>query len=307
MAATCRSIAQTENHAPRVRDSRAAIQGMKRQLSALVSFAVLSAISLAFPPKSRGQTLPPIGGGYTDVIAIPVTDPAIKAIGGALFKPAGAGPFPAIIYMPGCGGIDPTVQRTLQTATIEHLRSKGVATLIVDSFTPRNEPKGVCANLGNLDGERATQYATRDGNDALAAVAVLKAMPEINAKHIFLIGFSLGGTSSLRATDTKNPASRGAGVAGVIAYYPFCYDGVDPSVPVLALVGEKDDWTPAAKCQAVTGKSNFELIVYPGMTHSFATPFPKPVDILGHQLVYDEKAAQDAQQRADVFMAAQMK
>jgi dienelactone hydrolase len=212
----------------------------------------------------------------TDVIAIPVNDPAIKAIGGALFKPAGAGPFPGVIYM-------------------------------LDSFTPRNEPKDACANLGNLDGEKAMQYVTRGSNDALAAVAVLKAMPEIDAKHIFLAGFSLAGTSSLLANDTKNPASRGAGVAGVIAYYPFCYDGVDPSVPVLALVGEKDDWTPAAKCQAVTGKSNFELVVYPGITHAFAVPFPKPTDNLGHHLVYDEKATQDAQQRADAFMAARMK
>jgi hypothetical protein len=45
------------------------------------------------------------------------------------------------------------------------------ATLIVDSFAPRNEPKGVCANLGNLDGEKAMQYATRGSNDALAAVS----------------------------------------------------------------------------------------------------------------------------------------
>jgi len=277
---------------------------MTRQFSGLVSVAVVSAIALlAFPPVSRGQTPPSIGGGYTDVIAIP---PAIEVIGGALFKPAGAGPFPAVIYMSGCGGIDPPANRAQQTATIDHLRSKGVAALIVDSFTPRNEPKGVCANLGNLDGETAIQYASRGSNDALAALKVLKAMPDIDTKHIFLMGFSLGAYSSLLATDTKSP-NHDAKVAGVIAYYPFCYDGVDPSVPVLVMIGEKDDWTPAAKCQAVTGKSNFEIVVYPGVTHAFAVPFPKPVDVLGHHLVYDENAAQDAQQRADAFMAAQMK
>jgi dienelactone hydrolase len=281
---------------------------MKRQFLAYVGVAVLSAAAmLAFSPASSGQTAPAIGGGYTDVTAIPANDPAIKAIGAALFKPAGAGPFPAVVYMTGCGGIDSPVNRAQQKTTTDHLLAKGIAILIVDSFSPRNEPKGVCANLGNLDGEKATQYATRGSNDAPAAVAVLKAMPEIDAKHIFLTGFSLGGTSSLLATDTKNPASQGAGVAGVIAYYPFCYDGVDPSVPVLALVGDKDDWTGAAKCQAVTGKSNFELVVYPGITHAFATPFPTPVELLGHHLVYDEKTAEDAQQRADAFLAAHMK
>ena len=122
--------------------------GMKRQFSGSVSVAVLSAIALlAFPPVSRGQTPPPMGGGYTDVISIPVNDPAIKAIAGALFKPAGAGPFPAVIYMSGCAGINSPLERAQHKATIDHLLSKGVATLIIDPFTPRNEPEGVCANL----------------------------------------------------------------------------------------------------------------------------------------------------------------
>jgi dienelactone hydrolase len=138
-------------------------------------------------------------------------------------------------------------------------------------------------------------------------VALLKGMPEIDAKNIFLVGFSIGAVSSLIAIDSKSPASHNGAVAGVIAYYPFCYDGVDPSVPVLLMIGEKDDWTPAAKCQAVAGKTNFEIVVYPGATHVFNTPAEKPRDVLGHHLVYDEKATQDAQQRADALMAAHMK
>jgi dienelactone hydrolase len=51
----------------------------------------------------------------------------------------------------------------------------------------------------------------------------------------------------------------------------------------------------------------FELLVYPCITHAFATPFPNPVDVLGHHLVYDAKTAQDAQQRADAFIAAHLK
>ena len=73
------------------------------------------------------------------------------------------------------------------------------------------------------------------------------------------------------------------------------------------MIGEKDDLTPATKCQAVTGKTDFEVVVYPGDTHAFTMPFPTPVDLLGHHMVYDEKSMQDAQQRADTFMAAQMK
>jgi dienelactone hydrolase len=128
-------------------------------------------------------------------------------------------------------------------------------------------------------------------------------MPDIDSKHIFLQGYSFGAIGSLIAIDKKNPAS----VAAVIAYYPFCYDGVDPSVPVLVLIGEKDDWTPAAKCQAVTGKADFNVVVYPGDTHAFTMNFGKPIDFAGHHMEYDEKATQDAQQRADAFMATHMK
>jgi dienelactone hydrolase len=263
--------------------------------------------ALSCTTSLQAQASPAIGGGYADVTAIPVNDPAIKAIGGALFKPAGAGPFPAVVYMTGCGGIDGPLLRVTQKTIIDHLLAKGVAILIVDSFIPRNEPGGVCPNLGPLDEAKATEYATRGSNDALAAVAVLKGKSEIDAKHIFLAGFSLGGTSSLLAIDSKNAASRDRSIAGVIAYYPFCYDGVSPSVPVLVMMGDKDDWTPAAKCQAVTGKTNFEIVVYPGITHAFNQPAEKPRDYLGHHLVYDEKATQDSQQRADAFIAAHMK
>jgi len=73
------------------------------------------------------------------------------------------------------------------------------------------------------------------------------------------------------------------------------------------MVGEKDDWTPAAKCEAVTGKCNLKTIVYPGVTHAFTMPFPKLVDVFRHHLAYDEKAMRDAQQHADAFITTQMK
>jgi hypothetical protein len=43
---------------------------------------------IVFPSLASSQTAPPMGGGYKDVIPIPVDDPATKAIAGALFKPA---------------------------------------------------------------------------------------------------------------------------------------------------------------------------------------------------------------------------
>lgn len=266
-------------------------------LTAVAISATLGVSTLAW-----AQTAPPMGGGYTNAIPIPVDDPTTKAIAGALFKPTGAGPFPAVIVIGGCNGVSPS-QRT--KGLIDSLLSKGVATLIVDPFTPRNEPKGICQTMANLNDESDAQlqYVTRGGNDALAALNVLQAMPDIDANHVFLLGYSYGSIASLSAINKKNHAK----VAGVVAYYPFCYEDDDPSAPVLVLIGEKDDWTPAAKCQALASKTNFEVVVYPGASHAFNVPYDKPVEMLGHHLEYDQKAAQDALQRADAFLDAHMK
>jgi hypothetical protein len=63
---------------------------MKRSFSASVTVATLWTTAIVvFPSMSKAETAPPMGGGYTDVIPIPVNDPAVKAISGALFKPTG--------------------------------------------------------------------------------------------------------------------------------------------------------------------------------------------------------------------------
>ena len=272
-------------------------------LASVIAVAISATLGVSIP--AAAQTVPPMGGGYTNVIPIPVDDPTTKAIAGALFKPTGKGPFPAVVYISGCNGVFPI---GLTKPTIDRLLSKGVATLIIDPFTPRNETQGICPTMANVNDKSDAQlkYVARGGNDALAALNVLEAMPDIDTNHVFLLGYSYGAIASLSAMNKKNPANH-AKVAGVVAYYPFCYEDDDPSVPVLVLVGEKDDWTPAASCQPFASKTNFEVVVYPGATHAFNIPFEKPVEMLGHHMEYDEKAAQDAQQRADAFMDAHMK
>src|SRR5258708_7390238 len=80
------------------------------------------------------------------------------------------------------------------------------------------------------------KYAMRGGNDAVAAVKVLKGMPDIDPDRIFVQGYSYGATSSLFATDAKTPGAHDTQIAGVIAYYPYCYDNLVPSRPTLVLI-----------------------------------------------------------------------
>ena len=273
-------------------------------LMSVTALAVGATLGLTIP--AAAQTAPTMGGGYTNVIPIPVDDPTTKVIAGALFKPAGKGPFPVVVYMSGCYGLglnNPS-ELVLERTAIDHFLTKGVATFIVDPFTPRNEPEGVCAKLNN---NTLAQYFTRGGNDAVAALKVVKSLPDIEPNRVFLQGYSFGAISSLFAVDPNTPGAHDAKIAGLIAYYPYCDDKVASSVPTLVLIGEKDDWTPAALCQKVSDQPNFEVAVFPDSYHSFVSPMGKPMEYLGHHIAYNEKAALDAQVRADAFLDAHLK
>ena len=87
--------------------------------------------------------IPILGGGYKDAIAIPVDDPATRAIAGALFRPAGAGPFPAVIYMGTCAEMNSGEERFAHSAVRDRLLAKGFAMLVIDPYWPRQEWQGV--------------------------------------------------------------------------------------------------------------------------------------------------------------------
>ena len=245
-----------------------------------------------------------MGGGYANVIPIPVDDPQVKAIAGALFKPEGAGPFPGVVYMPVCGGLLWEEELAVEKRVAEHLLLSGFAVLIVDPYTPRNEYGGVCTKAGLEGEEMARRIAVRGAYDGLAGARALAATPGVDPKRIFLHGYSQGAVNVLGAVDAALPPKYEAKVAGVVAYYPYCFEGIRPLVPTLVFVGDKDTLTPASLCQAVKDP-NLEVVVYPGATHGFA--MPEGMEFGGERFIHDEGATRDAEQRADAFMAAHMK
>jgi dienelactone hydrolase len=259
--------------------------------AAVSALAIVAGGMVTQPSASVAQT-PKMGGGYKDVIAIPVDDPQTKAIAGALFKPAGAGPFPAVIYMGTCASINSGEERFVQTSLRERLLAKGFAVLIVDPYWPRQEWQGVC-DKAKVGGE----YDARGGKDILAAMDVLAAIPGIDANHIFVQGYSLGASAALSAIDVGNAGAHKAKLAGAIAFSPHCGKDAAPSAPALILTGDKDRWTPAARCRAIERASNVKVVVYPGVGHGFALPF-------GDHAQYDHNAAGDAKTRAEAFLDA---
>ena len=68
-------------------------------------------------------------------------------------------------------------------------------------------------------------------------------------------------------------------VRGFVAFYPGCnfYDrraGWAPSAPLLIVMGEADDWTPAEPCRRLAAKfpERIKLVLYPGAYHDFDAP-----------------------------------
>ena len=159
--------------------------------------------------------------------------------------------------------------------------------------------QGVCDKLQDFG------LYTRRANDAFAAATVLTSMPDIDAKHIFLQGYSDGAGAATFAVRPDIVQYHDTKFAGVVAFYPFCLDYMTFAAPTLMLAGEKDELDPSSKCQTIKDKTNLEVVVYPGATHAFALPGADPNS--AYHPVYDEKAAQDALQRVDAFVAAHLK
>lgn len=191
---------------------------------------------------------------------------------GKLFRPKGAGPFPAVVLMHGCGGWQPAVTYSLQ-AHAEYLTRHGYVVLSLDSFGPRRNTGGkVCESYKALGDAR--DYRSYDAFDALK---YLQAQDYVNADNVFLMGQSNGGSVAINVAKASAPGRYGktdAGFRGVVAYYPWCgaFGGssVDLGAPLLVFGGAKDDWVPPKGCEKVRAKgADMQVKIYPRAAHSF--------------------------------------
>ena len=102
-----------------------------------------------------------------------------------------------------------------------------------------------------------------------------------------------------------------------IAFYPFCISDRSFGIPVLVLIGSKDDWTPATFCRDLLAKSSRDgkpitLKVYDGVFHGFDDADLGPgLFISGepggkHWLQYDRDAHQDAIEQVERFLGSHM-
>jgi dienelactone hydrolase len=226
---------------------------------------------------------------------------------GDISKPTGNGPFPAVVLMHGCGGWQPAVRHAMNEYA-DFLVGKGFAVLSVDSFGPRNRGGGAVCESVPLQVD-ALDYRTHDAYDALR---YLQAQAFVDARSIFLMGQSNGGSVAINVAKGDPPHRKNAangGYRAVVAYYPWCGSfgthKVDLAAPLLVFGGGQDSWTPVQECQGVqSAGAELEVVVYPAAAHSFDLEIA-PQRYLGNLVGLDKPAAVDSRERMASFFMRQ--
>ncbi len=214
---------------------------------------------------------------------------------GLLQMPEGEGPFPAVILMHGCAGIE-----IWNTMWSERLTAWGFAVLNVDSFTPR----GLSYICDGSDVGSASSWGR--ALDAFGARAYLSSLESIDPTRIAVMGMSHGGASVLEAVEKAT--SVGASTEpfrAAIALYPLCNPMRQVATPVLILIGDKDSWASSEWCakyvDALPVPNDVTLRIFQGAHHLFDVE-GLDTEELGLTLRYDAEAASEATALIKAFL-----
>lgn len=250
------------------------------------------------------------------------TPGAPATISAALVRPEGAGPFPAVVQLHGCAGLEAQSFRWARW-----LAERGYVALLVDSFGSRGL-RGDCRSSPD------DPPVTARFDDAFGALRYLQARPDVRADRVAAIGWSQGGVYAIAVINgpsLERARRRGVelppvGFAAAVGIYPGgCFSLVGERVvrPLLVLIGEADDWTPAAKCREMVEAmrsrgADASIVTYPGAYHYFDVE-GRRLELLaevenenrpggfGATVSYQAEAAADARRRLEDFLAGHLK
>jgi dienelactone hydrolase len=249
---------------------RYAVPGLAQNLAS-VTFKTLRLAFGAALVISIGWTGAPAAA--PDHVDIPNGDLTLHA---SLYRPEGAGPFPAVVALHDCSGLvhhRPLTETRHYIEWARLLAADGFVVLFPDSFGSRG--------IGSQCREQNRKvHASRERvADANAARRWLQAQNYVKPDRVSLLGWSNGGIAALWAVrPTATPRDGSTDFRSAVTFYPGCRrlreTAWSARVPTLILVGGADDWTPAAVCeQMVAGahdrSARVQIIVYPGAQHEF--------------------------------------
>jgi dienelactone hydrolase len=255
------------------------------------------------------------------VMFMNVTPTSPQEITAVMVRPAGSGPFPAVVQLHGCAGVEATSYRWARW-----FADHGYVALVVDSFTTR-------ATRPDCKSAPDEPPITTRLDDAFGGHRYLQSLPFVRADRIASVGWSQGAVYALAVINGPSldrARKRGVsipdpGFSAAIGFYPDCHSLIAEQVirPLLVLIGSADDWTPAVKCEqmAIAMRSrgaDVTLVVYPGAYHYFDVEGQRFEGLagvendntptgLGATVSYNPAAAKDAYVQVERFLARHLK
>ncbi|MFT8244432.1 dienelactone hydrolase family protein [Roseomonas sp. BN140053] len=254
-----------------------------------------------------GVALLPRAAPAQELVRFP--GPAGATLRALLVLPEGSRPGIPVVALHGCGGLGgPATPPRLPAREADwarRLSALGHPVLFPDSFGSRGMTE-VCAAPEN----GITPEATRR-DDALAAAAWANRQNWARPGGAVLLGWSHGGSTALSATNMPVPPGL---VRAAVALYPGCVrpgrpvPDFRPVAPVLMLLGEADNWTPAAPCRVLAERAGpgVTVVSYPGAQHGFDQPDMPVRSLSGLSTTADgggtARMGTDAAARADALV-----
>jgi len=220
-----------------------------------------------------------------------------------LWRPSGAGPFPAVVVLHGCGGVGAG-----SLGWAERLAGWGYLAAVVDSLRPR-KLGDICATGWLLSSEVRAQ-------DAFNAAAYLRTLPEIDGDRVGLMGFSHGGSSAIAAALAEPGPDDSAArpFQAAVAFYPYCPTAIPTrfSTDLLIVIGQDDELNSADRCRYFVEENRDvrhapTIKVYPGAAHAFDVPGLDTLSATGGRMRENPEAATASFEVTRRFLAERLK
>jgi len=265
-----------------------------------VSFLVTGLLAVAAPVMAQPDTV------YFDSL-----DQKTRIVG-YLFKPAGSGPYPAIVLLHGragpysindnadCALVAKAVSSPCNAGTLskrhamwgQYWADHGFLALLPDSFGPRGKAHGFGRfSHDDIEREDVNELTVRP-LDAEGALAYLRGRGDVLSDRIFLQGWSNGASTALnvmirqRSGQGSHEGSREGqwpGFRAALAFYPGCGPAallkpvIPGKTPIAMFLAEDDEEVSPARCLEVADRSRaagaaVDVTLYPGATHDFDDP-----------------------------------
>ena len=190
-------------------------------------------------------------------------------VNGVFTRPSGVvGNVPVMVIMHGSGGVSEGGTGQWN----DYFLKRGIATFVIDSFTPR----GIKSTVA----DHSLLYAGGSVADALKALPVVAAIPGVDAARIGIIGFSRGGSAAVQS-GFEQVRTKVLGADSTLRYalhigfYTGCVRiGSFDKTPLMVFEGDKDDYQAIEGCYSYEKQmkslgADLTLVVYPGATHGF--------------------------------------